>query len=694
VSRVPPSIERGSSEPPAWLRAAALASATAVLTLGGTGLALAIVGAYRPWLALPLGSVAACGLIALARPALRRRQQERHSAHAAAVVGLAAVALITLWNGAHVSQHVLINRDGGAYMNEGRWIARSGALDAHPRVGPFADQERLTFDSWAVSAMPDGSLQYQFAHLLPAVLAEGYALGGDPLMFYLPALISGVALLAFFVLAWRLFRQPWFSLAAMLVLALLMPQVSFSRDSYSELLSQVLLFTALWLVVSERGLPTVPVAFVSGMFVGGLQAAHIDAVVFLIGVPPLLAYTWLRNHGRSNSREWLNRCAAFIAGIVPGMALGLVDVMHHSGGYYSDQARNVKLLFLAVLGSVVASTVIATTTLAVRSRHRRLSAPRLRSSVSITTGIAVAVAGFGAWALRPRLQTLHSSAAFRVALFQAFEHQPIDATRTYFEHSLDWMAWYLGPITLALALVSMAILAANLVAGRRSYAVATVSLLVPASLLYIWKADATPDHIWVARRFLVATFPSLILLALGLLASLFARPSSRAFTRVVRGACVVVAISAIAYPARTVWPVRSMSEQRGFLLVVHDACRRIGPHAAVVVLESAGSAALFDDVVPQSLRGWCGADVAIMRGEPDVELLSNLAHQWATSEVKLFVIAETPERVFRAVPNADVAETRGVSNDRLLGPTLTQRPHSYSEERFKMFLARVRIDTI
>ena len=39
-------------------------------------------------------------------------------------------------------------------------------------------------------------------------------------------------------------------------------------------------------------------------------------------------------------------------------------------------------------------------------------------------------------------------------------------------------------------------------------------LLVPTSVLYLWRASAAPDHPWVTRRFLPTAFPALILLAL------------------------------------------------------------------------------------------------------------------------------------------------------------------------------------
>ena len=165
--------ERTAGEaPPGWLRLLALATAAGVLSFGAVGLLLAVNGWYRPALAFPLGAVGWIVLLVLARPVIVTEASASRGAHVYAAIGVVAILAITVWNAAHASQHVLVNRDGGSYANTARWIARDGSLSVKPRVGPFANPPTVGFDSFAVYQMPDGTLQFQFAHLLPVVLAE------------------------------------------------------------------------------------------------------------------------------------------------------------------------------------------------------------------------------------------------------------------------------------------------------------------------------------------------------------------------------------------------------------------------------------------------------------------------------------------------------------------------------------------
>ncbi len=673
--------------PPSWLRFLALATAAGVLTFGSAGLLLAVNGWYRPALAFPIGAAGWIAVLVLARPALAPKATGSRDAHVYAAVGVAAIVAITAWNAAHASQHVLVNRDGGSYANTARWIARDGSLAVKPRVGPFANPPTVGFDSFAVYQMPDGSLQFQFAHLLPVVLAEAFAIGGDAGLFHAPEVLGGIALLAFFVLAWRLFRRPLFALAAMLALAFILPQVSFSRDSYSEIPSQILLFTALWLLVTPRLLPTWRVALASGLFLGTLEATRIDAIVFLIGVPVLLLVAWLRADRDLRRRSVLPAACAFVAGLAPGLTLGLIDLTRHSGMYYADLSHNVRQLVLVAVGSAIvcACALVAGSWPGLVRSLRRLPWPTLATFAAALVGCA----GFFAWVFRPRIQHLHGRVPIGlVGGLQAAEHVAVDPTRTYFERSLTWMGWYLGPLTLAVAIIGAALLVRELLLGRMTRVIGVLVVLAPGSILYLYKADAVPDHVWVTRRFLVSAFPLLVLLALGLAAACAGTRPRDWFGAAPRVAAILFAVLAVAYPMYTVIGLRSMSEERGFLAVVHDVCADIGGHAAVVVLER-DERDLVDDWIPQALRSWCGADVGVTRGRARADALLGLARAWDEEGRRLFVVAVSPDTVRKVFPSAAITPTREAVNTKFLEQVLTHRPDAYARQSLSLFVAPV-----
>ena len=687
TERTADDADSAGSSPPGWLRLFALATAAGVLAFGSVGLLLAVNGWYRPALAFPIGAVAWIAVLVLARPALASEPAVSRDAHVYAAVGVAAILAITVWNAAHASQHVLVNRDGGSYANTARWIARDGSLAVKPRVGPFANPPTVGFDSFAVYQMPDGTLQFQFAHLLPVVLAEAFAIGGDAGLFHAPEVLGGIALLAFFVLAWRLFRRPLFALSAMLALAFIIPQVSFSRDSYSEIPSQILLFTALWLLVTPRFLPNWRVALASGLFLGALEATRIDAIVFLIGVPALLAVAWLRADRDVRRRVVLPAICAFVAGLVPGLTLGLIDLTRHSGKYYGDLSHNVRQLVLVAIGSafVCAVAVAAGSWTGLVRGLRRMPWPVLAT----TAGVLAGCAGFFAWLIRPSVQHLHGKVLIGlVGGLQAAEHVAVDPTRTYFERSLVWMAWYLGPLTLAAAIVGAALLVRQLLLGRMTRVIGVLVVLAPGSVLYLYKADAVPDHVWVTRRFLVSAFPLLILLALGLAAACAGISLRNRFGAAARVGAIAFAVLAVAYPMYTIVGLRSMSEDRGFLAVVHDACADLGDRAAVVVLER-DEKDLFDDWIPQALRSWCGAEVGVTRGPGRADALARLARAWNAQGRRLFVVAVSADAVRKVFPQAAITPTRVGINTKFVQPTLTHRPDAYARQSFSMVVAPV-----
>ena len=93
--------------------------------------------------------------------------------------------------------------------------------------------------------------------MLSAVLAEAQNLGGNRFMF-LDGADPRAGSRCSRSTCWRtrLLQHPVAALGATATLALLMPQISFSRDSTTEIPIQVLLFTALWLLCDRRTLRT------------------------------------------------------------------------------------------------------------------------------------------------------------------------------------------------------------------------------------------------------------------------------------------------------------------------------------------------------------------------------------------------------------------------------------------------------
>ena len=343
---------------PQWLRALAFGSASALVAFGAVGLVAAILGIYHTYLVFPIGAIVWVGLLLLARPILAARGAATRNAHIASALAVLFVVGMSVWNARHTAQHILINRDGGSYTNSARWIALHGNLQVPAAVGPFARFPGLTFASFAMYPNGKGVLSFQFAHLLPALLAEAHNLGGDRLMFATTSLIGGVALLAFFVAAGRLLRNPFVALAALVSFALILPEVSFSRDSYSEIPMEVLIFTALWILTDRESFLRPRVALVAGLILGMLQAARIDGLVALLGVGLLFAIMYLAAAGRDRRTVAISAGACGV-GVIPGVVLGFTDVTLRSHQYIHDLRGNVKQLAMLMVASIVFAIVVA-----------------------------------------------------------------------------------------------------------------------------------------------------------------------------------------------------------------------------------------------------------------------------------------------------------------------------------------------
>ncbi len=516
------------------------------------------------------------------------------------------------------------------------------------------------------------------------LLAEGYAIGGNHLLFWMPDILAGLALLAFFVLAWRLLRRPWFAVAATAAFAFVLPQVNFARDTYSEIPSEILVFTAVWLLTTRRAAPPWRVTLVAGLFLGTMQAVRIDALGFVLGVPLLLAVGWLRAErvGPQERLRLVRSALALVGGGLAGFVLGYLDLTRRSQSYYSLLSGNVHSLEKGLVVAAVFGTIV------VLLWPRRAS-DRSKRAVALFAngaGAVVLAAGFAAWALRPHFFTMRGQ-DLPIADLQTAEHQVVDLTRTYFEFSLTWMSWYLGPITLAAAIVGVALLTRALLRGGHLHALAAVVVFGPMSALYLWKANAFPDQVWVDRRYLCSAIPALLLLGFGVAAWLWDARPRPPFDRPARAVAAGIALIGVGAAVYATAGVRDMSSQHGYLAVMDDTCRLVGEHAAVVAV-GRGSQDLTPEWIAQPLRSWCGADVAVMLGAPDTGTLHDLATRARALGRTLYVVG-SPNAVGGAGVASSLHRTREVVNGHLLEQSLTHRPDRYVVERFSLAVERV-----
>ncbi len=515
-------------------------------------------------------------------------------------------------------------------------------------------------------------------------------------MFATVPILGGVALLMFYLLARRLLHAPLAALGAMLCLAFLMPQVSFTRDSTTEITMQVLLFAAVWLLADPRTLCHRGPAFVVGYLAGTLEAVHIDGLVFLLGLPFVVAIVWLR--ARDGDRQRLLQVFASCAlGLAVGLTIGFVDLVQRSNAYYHVLEHNVRrVIFVAILSVLVAVAAGIGRLYVLHQPGALARLRRARGQLAFLAGELVVAAALIAWFVRPHLEHPHGRVPLLViGALQQVHHLAYDPRRLYSELSMVWASWYLGPVTLMLALLGAAYAARSFVRGTLDFPAEIMGLMLgPPALLYLWRPSVAPDHIWAMRRFLPAVFPILILAAFGVLAAVFRRSLGR-WTALARVVAVALGIAAVLFPIWTIRHVSRMTEQRGMLTLVRRTCKVVGPQGAIVLLQDPVATTFLYG--PQTFRSFCNVPVAVMssgvskllirpsKGHLDGGALRQLALDWASEGRRLFAVSEHPRVIARLFPGSHISSIPPVTNKYLLVQELAHRPDRYHTEG--LFLA-------
>ena len=649
-----------ASPVPRWMRVGLCVALAVVAGFGLVGLVLADVGLFIPVLVVPLGAVASIALLRCAQP--RLLEQPARRVDSVPAVGAVFVALGSLCvNLGHSAQHLLLDRDPGAYLNTGRWLANHSGLVFRADIGPFASTPGLTYSSPAVYGHGP-TMHFQFSHLEGVLLAETRWLGGDHAMFALTPILGAVSLVMFYALACR-FVRPAFALLATAALAVQVVQLHFSRDAYSEIVLQLVLLGSLW-VLGGAGLGTHRAVF-AGVLLGTCAAARIDGPLYLAAVPVLLGIAAARRRRASEAIADGIRpdvVKVFAVSVTAVALLGAVDVLWRAPEYARDLGWRVAVEYAAFIVLTLFAIWLGR-----RVDWQRVSARRPR--LPELAGAAIVVVLFVMWLVRPHWQHPRGRASNFIHDLQIATHLAVDPGRKYYQYSLRWHAWYLGPPALTAGIIGSGVFVRDTI---RRGSIATWAFMVCFAAVggvYLYDASITPDQLWAMRRFVPIIIPALVLFAVVVIERVARR--ARPFGPL---AAATFGAALIAWPLSTTVPVRDERTQPGMLAAVTTTCRALGHKAAVVVLP--GSSQLYRQV-PQVLRGFCGVPVAIRTDALDASAIEALARRWRADGRVLRVFADSPARITELFPNAKTRTVATPSNDQLLEQTLDRPPRHY-----------------
>lgn len=601
-----------------------------VVGLSLSAAVLAGVGFWHPWLALPLAAAlaVACGLT-VRRLTLPAPSRGRALRTAPAAVLVAVTVAFGVWAGATHAEQLLPRRDSASNLQAALSLARTHqrvvAIDPAAVGGPEAlALPGLSLASpafYAIGGAAHPAIQPQFVIGPAAVYGLGDWLGGVPVVLVLPALAGALGLLALGLLAGRILGG-WWAPAAAVVVGASFPILHVSRSTYSEPLSLVTLGAGL-LALTLAAAPDLPEraarqwGLLAGVLIGGTTFVRID------GLRETILLLVVAGLGLVRQRAW-PRPVLVGAGVSTVLAFGAA--LWLSNQYLGSIARS--LVPLLALGALVG--VLTWVGLRLARRGATLTAKpsyaaRLPLALSLTTA-----AGLLFLASRPLWLTVRQDAsdpgARYVAGMQARQGLPVDGGRTYAEHTITWLQWWLGPVTLVLAAGALVVLVhratRDWTAGR-PLPDWTGPLLVAtgSTLMTLWRPGITPDHPWAERRLVIA-IPLVLVLALAAVRWIAQAsthlPLGEITSRrrwIALGVAGLAAVGVVAPMAIATRPHASSRVELGELAAVEQVCSALHPDDVVLMVDSRAA-----NEWVQVVRGQCGrvslSTTGVVRKDP------------------------------------------------------------------------------
>lgn len=571
--------------------------------------AFAVAGHFVWWVVVPLGLVLA---IAAYRSIDVRTDITAGFWMAAVAIAVASAVV----GGLFPAEHLLTGRDAGTYVATAVWLSDHHELPVDAQVGAFAGSDDLIYEVPGFYEA-DGRLGPQFLHAFPALMALVDQSGGLREALRLNAWLGAIALLIVFAFA-SLLMRPFLALLVEGSLAVNLVFIYYTRAPFSEVLTIIFIFGGLWVLWNSGGSPSR--GLMGGLVLGGAVLTRIDSLVLFI---PLVAIGAL---GRWKDKS----VGAAVAGLAVMAVIAAADVILVDPYYLGLLHTQVLSVLLAVVLAVVIGAVLgsrASTLWAKLESHRGVT----RAAVAGVLGLLAVFVYF----VRPYLGEAMGS-PYGLDVIQAARGLPIEPTRTYYEWSAHWLAWYVGPILLV-AVAGWMLMSARVVAGHGRRAIPFLAVFSTFTVLYVWRPSINPDHLWAMRRFLPVVIPGLLVCAGWGLDRLF--DTRRLPSWGTRSLVAVLAAVMIVGPLRTTLPLASAHEFDGLAEDFQHACGTLGTDAAVVVLDTPETT--LGPRLVQGFRSYCNIPAAYSETPIGSERLEALSAAWAANGRVLWVVDGT-----------------------------------------------------
>lgn len=495
---------------------------TAVAVFGCISIALLVFGRLHNVLVWPLGLFVVI-LASLPIIKMYKSSEERVISKERNVINLVVVAGIVLWIAFNIfftAQHLFTNRDPGVYAVTGVWLVKQDNLDLDS-TNIFGQVSGISTSSggFVQGNSNPNRIHAQGAHLLPVFLGLSGRIAGIRTIFKVNVLLGGIALLAFYGFARTVIKPRWGALAT-LTLAISLPMLYFSRDTYTEPLTLMFTFAGLALLILAQKIQKNSLWLLAGVVVGASALVRIDAYFTIAGLLAFAMATLAVN--KENKRLTATQITLFVAGMTLGSLLGWLDVSRLSQPYYQSEWDNIKKEFILMATVLVSGGIFILLNWHTRTADfidRITRKWRALGAITIFLGLMLFLACRQFWYTGQTTKNLVTVSGATIQILQ----------RNYNEQTFNWVVWYLGPVIVILGILGVAFALGKSLRKKNNILFAPAIVVASTTLLYLYSPNISPDQIWASRRLLPVILPGIIFFGIVLLEKLYTHKSIQLF---------------------------------------------------------------------------------------------------------------------------------------------------------------------